>query len=229
MSAPDLNWTISGEYAENCSCVYLCPCIFTNSTALSVPATETIGDHCIAAIALNIEDGQFGDVSLNGLSFMLILKTGLVMSAGEWTTAIIIDDKANDEQRAALEQITTGQAGGPLSMLQPMIKDFAGIHYGDIQFHLEHNKRSVVVPGLVEIGVEGYLSRRQNGEPFYIDNVGHPVSSRLALGLATGSHVHVGGIDWDDDSATNNGHFHSFSWSGAFKPTDYVFDRKTAS
>ncbi|RLA46856.1 MAG: hypothetical protein DRQ97_06975 [Gammaproteobacteria bacterium] len=229
MSAADKNWHLSGEYAENCSCVYLCPCIFTNSTAPSIPATEEAGDHCIAAMALNIQDGQFGDVSLSDLSFMLILKTGLVMSAGEWTTAIIIDDKASPAQREALEQITSGQAGGPLEMLLPLIKEFAGIHYGDIQFHLEENKRSVVVPGMIEIGVEGYLSRRQNSEPFYIDNVGHPVSSRLALGLATGSHVHVGGIDWDDDTGTNNGHFHSFSWSGAAKPTDYVLDRKAAS
>jgi len=225
----DIEWKLSGQYAENCSCVYLCPCIFTNSTALSIPATKEIGDHCIAAIALNITDGQFGDVSLNGLSFMLILKTGLVMSEGKWTTAVILDDKASAEQRKALELITTGQAGGPLSMLQPMIENFTGIHYGDIQFHLEENKRSVVVPGLIEIGVEGYLSRRKNGEPFYIDNVGHPVSSRLALGLATGSHVHVGGIDWDDDTGTNNGHFYSFDWSGASKPTAYVFDKEAAS
>ena len=225
----DIEWKLSGQYAENCSCVYLCPCIFTNSTALSIPATKDIGDHCIAAIALNITDGHFGDVSLNGLSFMLILKTALVMSEGGWTTAVIVDDKANPQQRNALELITTGQAGGPLAMLQPMIKDFTGVHYGDIQFHLEDNKRSVVVPGMIEIGVEGYLSRRQNGEPFYIDNVGHPVSSRLALGLATGSHVHVGGIDWDDDSGTNNGHFYSFDWSGASKPTAYVFDKDAAS
>ncbi|RLA13730.1 MAG: hypothetical protein DRQ52_05650 [Gammaproteobacteria bacterium] len=225
----DIEWKLSGQYAENCSCVYLCPCIFTNSTALSIPATPEIGDHCVAAIALNIVDGHFGDVSLNGLSFMIILKTALVMSEGGWTTAVILDSKANEDQRQALELITTGKAGGPLSMLQPMIKDFTGVHYGDIQFHLEENKRSVVVPGLIEIGVEGYLSRRQNGEPFYIDNVGHPVSSRLALGLATGSHVHVGGIDWDDDTKTNNGHFYSFDWSGASKPTDYVFDKDSAA
>ena len=222
-------WNLTGQYAENCSCEYLCPCIFTNSTALSKPAVPEVGDHCIAIIALNITEGQYGEVALNGLSFLLILKTRLVMSEGHWTTAVIIDAQASPQQREALEQITTGQAGGPLAMLQPMIENFAGVHYGAVEFHLEDNKRSVKVPGLVEFAVEGYLSRRNNGEPFYLDNVGHPVSSRLALGLAAGSHVHVGCIDWDDDTGTNNGHFAPFSWSGAVQPTNYLFDKNTAS
>ncbi|HCZ47431.1 MAG TPA: hypothetical protein DCZ11_00310 [Gammaproteobacteria bacterium] len=225
----ETNWQIQGQYAENCSCKYLCPCIFTNSTALSIPATQEVGDHCIAVLCLNIESGRYGEVSLDGLSFIFIIKTPLVMSQGGWTAAAVIDSKADDAQRHALETIVRGEAGGPLSMMKPMIAQFAGIETGPIEFSLEDNKRSVKVPGLIEIGVEGYLSRRNNGEPFYIDNVGHPANSKLALGIATGSHAHVPGIDWDDTTGTNNGHFAPFSWSGSVQPTAYVFDRKAAS
>ena len=73
------------------------------------------------------------------------------------------------------------------------------------------------------------MSRVNNGEPFYLDNVGHPVSRRLALGTATGSHAHLPGIDWDDDTKTNNGHFAPFSWSGSAKPAAYKFDRNAAT
>ena len=136
---------------------------------------------------------------------------------------------ASEAQRQALEAIVRGEAGGPLSMMKPMIANFAGIETGPIEFTLKDNKRTVKVPGLIEIGVEGFLSRRNNGEPFYIDNVGHPVNSRLALGIATASHAHVPGIDWDDTTGSNNGHFAPFSWSGNVQPTAYRFDRKAAS
>lgn len=224
-SSDEISWQIAGQYAENCSCVYLCPCIFTNSTAKSIPAVEEIGDHCIAAICLNIESGHYGEIDLSGLSFMVILKTHLVMSEGGWTTAMIIDEAARPEQRQALEAICGGHAGGPLAMLQPMVQEFTGFTYAPIEFELEHNVRRVRVPGLVEIGVEGFLSRVNNGEPFYLDNVGHPVSRRLALGKATGSHLHLNGIDWDDDTGTNNGHFAPFKWGGSAEPVSYVFDR----
>lgn len=225
----DVDWSITGQYAENCSCEYLCPCIFSNSTALSKPAVPEVGDHCIAVICLHIETGRFGAVKLDDLSFIFIIKTALVMSQGGWTAAAVVDAKANPEQRRALEAIVTGQAGGPLSMMQPMIRNFTGVQYGPIEFHLEHNRRSVKVPGLIDVGVEGYLSRVNNGEPFYLDNVGHPVSRRLALGVATGSHAHLPGIDWDDDTKTNNGHFAPFNWNGSAKPAAYKFDRKAAT
>jgi len=223
------DWEIKGQYAENCSCTYLCPCIFSNSTLLSTPATEEVGDYCIAAICLSIESGRFNDSSLDGLGVIFVIKTPLIMSEGGWTAAAIIDSAANTEQRAALEAIVLGEAGGPLSMMKPMIADFAGIEYGPVQFTMNGLNRQVSVPGLIDIGVEGYLSRRGNEEPFYIDNVGHPVNSRLALGIATQSHVHVPGIDWDDTTGTNNGHFAPFEWSGTYQPTDYVFDRNTGS
>lgn len=219
----DVSWEISGQYAENCSCEYLCPCIFTNSKAKAVPTQPEVGDHCIAVIALHITEGHFGDVPLAGLGFVLILKTGLVMSAGGWEVAAVVDAKADPRQRAALEAIVTGKAGGALAMLAPMIQRFAPLHYGDIEFTLTPNRRAVRVPGLIEFGVEGYLSRVGNGEPFYLDNVGHPVSRRLALGTATGSHVNVGGICWDDDTRRNNGHFSPFMWNGNATPISYVY------
>jgi hypothetical protein len=40
----------------------------------------------------------------------------------------------------------------------------------------------------------------------------HPANARLALAKATGSHLHAFGLDWDDTSGNNNGHFAPFNW-----------------
>jgi len=41
-----------------------------------------------------------------------------------------------------------------------------------------------------------------------------PANARLALAHATRSHVHAFGLDWDDTSGRNNGHFAPFFWQG---------------
>jgi hypothetical protein len=52
-------------------------------------------------------------------------------------------------------------------------------------------------------------------EPMFIDNTGHPVSSRLALAHASKSHVHALGLTWDDAGGKNNGQFAPFNWRSA--------------
>lgn len=39
--------------------------------------------------------------------------------------------------------------------------------------------------------------------------------SRLALGRSMRSHLHVFGLNWDDTSGQNNGHFAPFNWQGS--------------
>jgi hypothetical protein len=73
-------------------------------------------------------------------------------------------------------------------------------------------RRSVSIPGVLDIAVEGIAGAKQN-EPIYLDNVGHPAAQRLALAKASRSHLHAFGIDWDDTSGRNNGHFAPFAWS----------------
>ena len=67
---------------------------------------------------------------------------------------------------------------------------------------------------LVDQSLEAVQSHSAEGEPMYIDNVAHPVATRLALAKATNSSFHAFGIDWDDASGTRNGHFAPYSWNG---------------
>ena len=64
---------------------------------------------------------------------------------------------------------------------------------------------------MLDEALEGMLGAN-GAEPLYVDNVPHPVNSRLALAHATRSHVHAFGIDWDNTSGRNNAHFAPFDW-----------------
>jgi hypothetical protein len=202
------SWNISGQYVETCNCDYVCPCILANLTA-----KPTEGD-CKAAIAMRIDKGAKDGVSLDGLAFVVLLHAPGVMSDGNIKVGLIVDDKANEAQAAAIGEIATGAAGGPMAALGPLVGEVAGIERRPIKFEQDGMKYSVTAGDLLDQAVEGVPSAVNENEPIYLENTCHPVSSKLALAHATRSKIHAFGIDWDDASGTRNGHFTKFAWAG---------------
>ena len=104
-------WQLSGEYMETCNCTFVCPCIATNLTA-----RPTDGD-CKAAIAMRIDKGAKEGVTLDGLSFIVMLHSPGPMVEGNMTVGLIIDERATVQQVEAITAIATGSAGGPMAAL----------------------------------------------------------------------------------------------------------------
>ncbi len=203
MSTPE--WQVAGQYFETCSCDFLCPCITSNLTARPTQGS------CTAALAFHVERGHFGAVSLDDLSFVVVLRTPGEMVQGNWSVGVITDERGSDEQQQALTAIASGQAGGPMAALGPLVGTFLGAESGAIQLSQQDGRWSLAVPGKVEQAAVGVPGGNPD-EPVYLDNTPHPVSARLALARAESSHVHAFGLAWDDDSGRNNGHFAPFSW-----------------
>jgi len=200
-------WQIRGEYFETCSCDYLCPCI---PTGLAGRPTE---GWCVFAFVQHIDQGRYDNVQLDGLNFVVIGRTPEEMVKGNWTVGVITDERASPEQQQAIVAIASGQAGGPMATLSGLIGTFAGVEARPIRFDKDGLHRSAAIPEMLDQALEGVLGA--NGtDPMYVDNVAHPLNTRLALAQSTGSHVHAFGINWDDTSTKNNGHFAPFNWQG---------------
>jgi hypothetical protein len=200
------SWQLSGDYFETCSCDYLCPCLPTNL------AGQPTKGHCNFAMVFHIEQGHYGDLTLDGLNFAVVGHTPTVMSQGNWSIGLILDERANAAQQQALAAIAGGQAGGPLAPLGPLIGTFLGTMTHPIHFQKNGLQRSVSIPGILEQAVAGVSSAANPHEPMYLDNTLHPANARLALARATASHLHAFGLDWDDVGGQNNGHFAPFQW-----------------
>ena len=203
-----MTWRIEGEYMETCNCTFMCPCIGTNLTA-----RPTEGD-CKAAIAMQIEKGEKDGVTLDGISFIVLLYSPGAMADGDIKLGLIVDDKANEAQTDAIGAIATGAAGGPMAALGPLVGEVAGIEKRPITFEVDGMNYAVKAGELIDQAITGVASASAEGEPIYLENTCHPVSPRLALANATRSSFHAFGIDWDDSSGTRNGHFASFAWNG---------------
>jgi hypothetical protein len=206
MAAPA--WTISGEYFEACSCDSVCPC-----PTSGLAARPTKGS-CDAGLVFQVSRGSYGTTKLDGLAFAVLLHTPGPMIQGNWTVGLVVDDRASAEQRDAITTIASGQGGGPMAAVGPLVGTFAGVESKPIRIESTAMRRSVSIPGLLDIAVEG-IPGAKTDEPIYFDNVAHPAATRLALAKASTSHLHAFGIHWDDTSGRNNGHFAPFSWSSA--------------
>ena len=201
-------WKIEGDYMETCNCSMLCPCITTN---LSAKPTE--GD-CKAAIAMKIKKGEKDGVTLDGLSFVVLMHSPGPMIEGSIKVGLIIDDRASDAQVEAIAAIASGAAGGPMANLAPLVSELAGVERRPISFTGESMSFAVRAGELIDQEIVGIASMADANVPIYIDNTAHPANKRLALAKAVKSVFNAFGIIWKDNSGTRNGHFAPFSWAG---------------
>src|SRR5260370_162833 len=113
-----ISWKIAGSYFEACNCDLACPCVF-----LSPP---TSGD-CTVLLAWHIDQGCFGEVNLDGLNAVLAAHSPGHMLEVKWKVALYVDERANQGQQDALTQIFSGQGGGHLAGLAPLIGEVLGV------------------------------------------------------------------------------------------------------
>ncbi|HYL37286.1 MAG TPA: DUF1326 domain-containing protein [Bryobacteraceae bacterium] len=203
-------WKLSGQYYETCSCDFLCPCI---PGRLAVRPTQ---GSCTFAMAFQIERGNYGSVSLDGLGFIVLGFTPEAMGKGNWSVGLVVDERSTAEQRDAITAVASGAAGGPMAALSGLIGKFVGVETAPIRIEYSGAKWSVKASGFVDMAAEAARGINPNAtQPLYLDNTGHPAADRFALAHASRSHVRALGLAWDDTSGKNNGQYAPFSWRSA--------------
>ena len=208
MTAPE--WKVGGQYYETCSCDYVCPCV------LQQMSVEPSKGTCTFAMAFEIDKGNFGSVSLDGLGFVVVGRTPEAMGKGNWSVGLIIDDRATTEQRDAITAVASGAAGGPMAGLSGLIGQFLGVESASIKFDRAGAQWSVSAANMIDMSAQAAMGiNPENSEPLKLSNTGHPASDSLLLDHAVKSHVNALGIKWDDVSGGNNGQHAPFSWRGA--------------
>ena len=144
---PDIKWTIKGREFVQCNCDYGCPCQFNSR--------PTHGD-CHALLALQIDEVQHGDTSLDGLRAAAVVSWPGAIHEGHGEVLAIVDERASEAQREALLRIMTGQDTEPgATMFQVFSTTYETIHdpvFAPIDFSVDIDGRnaSVAIPGIAE-------------------------------------------------------------------------------
>src|SRR5262245_51747783 len=130
---PDTRWKVSGDLEEACSCRAPCPCWFK-----ALPSKMT----CDGMQAIFITKGRYGKTSLDGLALAQFVQSpegkSMFESFGNWNfDNIYIDEKATEEQRAALREIA--------AHLFPAAAKTRQFHYVAITRNVDGNEHAVTV------------------------------------------------------------------------------------
>lgn len=195
-----MSFHVKGDYFESCTCRVSCPCIFL------APATE---EACDVLFAWHIRSGELEGVGLDGLNVALAAHTPRNMTEGGWKVALYIDERANPDQTKALGAIFSGQAGGHLANVAPLIGTVTGVHSAPIRFDRKDGHRSVSVADVLDMDVEE-LKGMDGAGPAVISNpllgaVAQPVRQAKAGKLSYRG-------DWTASAAGSNGFITEFEY-----------------
>ena len=206
MAAP--KWQLSGEYFENCNCDVVCPCLFSPNPQLTSQPTQGA---CELALAFHVDSGRYGDVNIDGLNAVVMVRTPGVMAEGNWAVAVYLDERASEGQHDALQSIFTGANGGPIAAVAPLISNVLGVKSAAITFRKDGLRRSVTIPDVMSLSVHALPGGAPDKEIWA--SGASPFASPVSMAVGDDeSRWSDYGMRWDNSG--KNGHYAPISWSG---------------
>jgi hypothetical protein len=200
-------WSIEGRYFENCSCEVMCPC--TASLALGAD-----NDYCRAALVFHVDSGEIEGVDVGGVTIAAIAESGKYMHEGNWRLGVLMDEAASDEQAEKLGAVFSGQLGGPMEALGPLIGEQLGVERVPMEFSSENGHHKLTLGDMGRIEVEDVVPfGSESGKPAKLADVFHPAGTTLTISKAT-SESGVNAFGLDLGNAGKSGFSAPFAWSG---------------
>lgn len=197
-------WKLDGAYFEACNCAAACPCVF-----LSDP---TEGE-CTALVAWHIDEGNFGDVNLDGLNVALAVYSPGNMAKVEWKAALYLDERAEQDQQDALTQIFGGQAGGHPARLGEHIGEVLGVENVAIEYDAGEKRRSIRIGNVGEAEIEAVAG--QNEAEITVSNHPLAVAPGYPAVVAKSSKLTYQDHGYEWEISERNGFFSPFTYQGA--------------
>jgi hypothetical protein len=194
-------WNLRGNYVETCSCELMCPC------NLSFDHGATY-DFCRATLAFEIREGEVEGADIGGLNVVAIIDTPKVMTDGNWRLGVFVDERASDEQAEKLVQVFTGQLGGPMAGIAPLVGEVLGVERARIEVVHEGLRHSVRIGDAVDFEVQDIVPFGvETGEPVRFDGMFHPAGSDLTMAEATRSQINGFGIQYEGKTGLSKSEF----------------------
>jgi hypothetical protein len=199
-----MSWNLRGSYAETCSCELMCPC------NLSFDHGATY-DYCRVTLGFKIREGVVDGTDIAGRKVVVIADTPKVMTDGNWRVGVYVDDGASDEQFDKLIEVFSGQLGGPMAGLAPLIGEMLGAERAAIQIDDDGLRHSVRVGDTIEFEIEDIVPFGvETGQPVKFSGMFHPVASDLTMAEAKRSRINAFGIQYEGKTGVSHA---DFSWA----------------
>jgi hypothetical protein len=199
-----MSWSLKGSYAETCSCELMCPC------NLSFDHGATY-DFCRVTLVFNIREGAVDGIDVAGRKTAIIADTPKVMTEGNWRVGVFIDDGATDAQFDKLVQVFSGQLGGPMAGVAPLIGEILGVERAAIEVVDDGLRHSVRIGNAIDFEIEDIVPFGvETGQPVKFSGMFHPAASDLTMAEAKRSRINAYGIQYEGKTGLSTS---EFSWA----------------
>jgi hypothetical protein len=199
-----MTWRVKGEYVETCSCELMCPC----NLSLDHGATY---DFCRVTLVFDVREGAVDGTDVGGLKVVLIADTPKVMTEGNWKLGLFIDERASDEQGDKLVAVFSGELGGPMAGLAPLVGQMAGVERARIDVEHDGLRHSVRVGDAIDFEIEDIVPFGvEDGRPIRFDGMFHPAGSDLTMAKPKRSKIDAFGIRFEGKTGLSKS---GFAWA----------------
>jgi hypothetical protein len=199
-----MSWQLKGSYVETCSCDLICPC----NASFDHGATY---DYCRVVLGFAIRDGAIDGTDVSGLNVVAIAETPKVMTDGNWRLGLFVDDRSSDEQMEKLVGVFSGQLGGPMAGLAPLVGEILGVERAPIAMDDDGLRHSVRVGDAIDFEIQDIVPFGvETGRPIRFEGMFHPAGSSLTIAEATRSQINAFGIEYEGKTGLSTA---EFSWA----------------
>jgi hypothetical protein len=204
------DWKVLGDWFDVCKCSIPCPCEFAQ--------TPSYGD-CDGVLAYHIRSGHYGQIPLDGMNVLLLsyFKGNIWSGKVKASVGLFFDEKANSQQREALQAIFSGKAGGFMAEFAKL-QDVRETEYAPIKFEVAEDLSnwSAEIPGKVVAKAEA-LTGPMTPQGKRVQTINPPGSETgpgtvATWGKAITNEVDTMGFKWEWNGRSSK-HI-PFDWSG---------------
>jgi hypothetical protein len=168
-------------------------------------------DFCRVTLVFNILQGAVDSTDIAGRKVALIADTPKVMTDGNWRVGVFIDDGATDAQFDQLVKVFSGQLGGPMAGLAPLIGEMLGVERAAIEVDDDGLRHSVRIGDTIDFEIEDIVPFGvESGEPVKFSGMFHPAGSDLTMAEAKRSRISAFGIEYEGKTGLSKS---DFSWT----------------
>lgn len=198
-------WWVKGVLFENCNCQLLCPAHVSFKQDCDL-------DPCLGFWGIRIEKGRFGRLVLDPQTAVVLYQSPTRMhTAASWRVQFLLDAAVPDTQRAALEQILSGQVGGPWEILAKFFAEKLPTLPVPITFEGTGHEKRMRIEAMLDTSLRSVESKR-TGEPATLGNLFNVVHGAIQYLARGSSRVSTGAFTWNTDQ--KHALYSDFSWTG---------------
>ncbi|HEX7034774.1 MAG TPA: DUF1326 domain-containing protein [Pseudomonadales bacterium] len=205
-------WSIEGKWFDVCRCAIPCPCSW---------AQPPDDGYCEGILVWHIDRGHYGNVRLDGLNVLMLgsFRGNVWDKATDFKDAIFMDERGDEAQRAALQTVFSGQAGGWPKRFGELVQgEHRGFAFAPIEVEIAPDLSSwrASVPGhQILAAAEALMGPTSEGQVTKVHNLPGAETGPGGVatwGRATEDRADAFGFTWSRSGKSSK--LIAFEWSG---------------